>query len=301
MVSPEHKRRAVTSILKLGLCSLRRACHYLGLSRSSYLYTPKARRDYELQLVDRIKELSKDNPTYGYRFITELLTRDGWRVNRKKVQRIRRAEGLRGHQTKKKSRRRGGSTTEPRSAGAPSDVWSWDFIFDTTEDGQTIKILSIVDEFSRFCIDLNVNRKISSSKVLEALDLACKRYGAPKCIRSDNGPEFVATAVQDWVKSRQIDCIYVAPGSPWENGYVESFHSRFRNDCLNREWFINKLDAKVAIGDWREHYNERRPHSGIDYQSPTEVFFGKCSSSSRATPSLRQSTCQNHPEPLTTT
>ena len=123
------------------------------------------------------------------------------------MQRIRRAEGLRGHQTKKKSRRRGGSTTEPRSAAGSNDVCSWDFIFDTTEDGQTIKILSIVDGFSRFCIDLNVNRKISSSKVLEALDLACERYGAPKCIRSDNGPEFVATAVQDWVKSRQIDCI----------------------------------------------------------------------------------------------
>lgn len=110
----------------------------------------------------------------------------------------------------------------------------------------------------------------------------------------------MANAVQDWVKSRQIDFIYVVPGSPWENGYVESFHSRFRNDCLNREWFINELDAKVAIGDWREHYYERRPHSGIDYQSPAEVFFGKCSASSRATPSSRQSTCQRHPEPLTT-
>jgi putative transposase len=155
------------------------------LSRSSYLYAPKARRDYELQLVDRIKKLSKDNPIDGYRFITDLLARDGWRENRKKVQRIPRAEGLRGHQTKKKSRRRGGSTTEPRSAAASNDVWSWDFIFDTTEDGQTIKVLSIVDEFSRFCIDLNVKRKISSSKVLEALDLACERSGAPKCIRSD--------------------------------------------------------------------------------------------------------------------
>lgn len=114
MVSPEHKRRVVTSILKLRLCSLRRACHYLGLSRSSYLYTPESRRDYELHLIDRIKGLSKDNPTYDYRFITELLARDGWKVNREKVQRIPRAEGLRGHQTKKKSCRHGGSTTEPQ-------------------------------------------------------------------------------------------------------------------------------------------------------------------------------------------
>ena len=126
MVSPEHKRRAVSLILKSGLCSLRRACRYLGLSRCSYLYRPKARRDYELQLVDRIKQLSTENPTYGYRFITELLTRDGWRVNRKKVQRIRRSEGLIVHQIKKKSRRRGSSTTEQRGATEPNDVWSWD-------------------------------------------------------------------------------------------------------------------------------------------------------------------------------
>lgn len=137
MVSPEHKRRAVTSTLKAGLCSLRRACRYIGLSRSSYLYSPKARRDYELQLVNRTKQLSQDIPTHGYHFITELLARNGWRMNRKKVQRIRRAEGLIGHQTKKKFRRRGSSTAEQQSATTLNDVWSWDFIFDTTEDGQT--------------------------------------------------------------------------------------------------------------------------------------------------------------------
>jgi putative transposase len=273
MVGPEHKRRAVSAVLKAGLCSMRRACRYLGLGRSSYFYQGVQREDYERQLVDRIRELSEEEPTYGYRFITELLRREGWRINRKKVQRIRRAEGLAAVQPRRKVRRAGESTApEKRTAESPNDVWSWDFIFDTTEEGKTIKILSIVDEKSRFCIDLNVNRKMDRRVVLKALDEACERYGAPRYIRSDNGPEFVAKEVRQWVEERQIGTIYIEPGSPWQNGYVESFHSRFRNDCLNREWFINELDAKVTIADWREKYNQKRPHSGLGYRSPVEIF-----------------------------
>ena len=300
MVSPEHKRRAVTSVVEAGVCSLRRACRYLVLSRSSYFYRPRARADYEHQLLDRIKELSKENVTYGYRFITALLRREGWRVNRKKVQRLRRAEGLQGQVAKKKKARRGASSTKRAvSAEKPNDVWSWDFIFDTTEEGRSVKILSVVDEATRFCVDLNVNRKISARQVRTAMDQACARYGQPKCIRSDNGPEFIASAIREWIDLRKIDCIFIDPGSPWQNPYVESFHSRFRNDCLNREWFINELDAKVTIADWRERYNNRRPHSGIDYQSPSELYLAKGSGSGRATPSLHRSPCQIQPEPVT--
>lgn len=302
MVSPEHKRRAVASVVEAGLCSLRRACRYLELNRSSYFYRPRARADYERQLLERIKALSNENVTYGYRFITALLRREGWRVNRKKVQRLRRAEGLQGQVAKKKKTRRGASSTEPPvSAQEPNAVWSWDFIFDTTENGRSIKILSIVDEASRFCIDLNVNRKMGSQQVRAALDQACRRYGAPGCIRSDNGPEFIADAIREWVEQRQIGCVFIEPGSPWQNPYVESFHSRFRNDCLNREWFINELDARVTIADWRENYNQRRPHSGLNYRSPAELYLGKRSGSSRATPSLRRSACQTQPEPVTIT
>lgn len=302
MVSPEQKRRAVTSVTEAGLCSLRRACRYLGLSRSSYFYTPTERADYQARLIERIKELSKEHPTYGYRFIAALLRREGWRVNRKKVQRIRRAEGLQALVPKKKRSRRGVCSAEkpPRSEG-PNDVWSWDFIFDTTENGKNIKILSIVDEATRFCIDLHVNRKIGSRQVRDALDQACHRFGPPKCLRSDNGPEFVAEAIRKWIERRGIDCDFIEPGSPWQNPFVESFHSRFRNDCLNREWFINELDARVSIADWREKYNQRRPHSGLDYRSPAELYLGKGSSSGRATPSLRWSPCQTQTEPINTT
>ena len=275
-MSPEHKRRAVSAVLKAGLCSLRRACRYLGLGRSSYFYEPTQRNGYEKLLVDRIIALSKEEPTYGYRFITELLHREGWRVNRKKVQRIRRAEGLIATQPKKKARRNGTSTTACKQrADAISDVWSWDFIFDTTEEGKSIKILSIVDEYSRFCIALEVERKINGESVSGVLDRVCKAYGTPRHIRSDNGPEFVAELIREWIQERKIGAIYIEPGSPWQNPYVESFHSRFRMDYLNREWFINLLDAKVGIADWREKYNNRRPHSGLNYRSPAEVFFAE--------------------------
>ena len=296
MVSPEHKRRAVSSVLEKGLCSLRRACRYLDLNRSSFVYKAKQREDYERLLVKRIREISEDEPTYGFRFVHRELQKEGWRVNRKKVQRIRRAEGLVADQPKRKRTRRGNSTAEavPKAQKA-NDVWSWDFIFDTTEQGKSIKILSIVDEATRFNIALRVSSRMSSDQVLDIMNEVCGLYGVPKCIRSDNGPEFISKSIQDWVEDRKVKTLYIKPGSPWQNGHVESFHSRFRNDCLNREWFINELDAKAIIADWREKYNERRPHSGIDYLSPAEVYFNRFPGSDRATPSLHRGTLENQP------
>jgi putative transposase len=298
MVSPEHKRRAVTTVLSEGLCSMRRACRYLGLGRSSYYYEGKERKDYEQRLIERIKEISEKEPTYGYRFVTSQLQREGWRVNRKKVQRLRRREGLQGQQTKRKERRRGQSSVlKLPKAEKANDVWSWDFIFDTTEKGKSIKILSVVDEASRFNVALEVGPQMSSEKVVEVLEAACERYGRPKCLRSDNGPEFISKTIQTWVKERGVNTRYIEPGSPWQNGYVESFHSRFRNDCLNREWFINELDAKVTIAEWRETYNHKRPHSGIDYLSPAEVYFNQVPGCVRAKPSLHR---EPQPKPKTT-
>jgi len=287
-------------VLEKGLCSLRRACLYLDLCRSSFFYKAKDRGDYEQLLVKRVREISKAEPTYGYRFVTRELQKEGWRVNRKKVQRIRRAEGLVGYQPKRKRLRRGKSSQqEAPVAHVPNDVWSWDFIFDTTEQGKSIKILSIVDEATRFNIALRVSSQMSSQQVLDIMDEVCGRYGVPNCIRSDNGPEFISKSIQEWVEHRKVKTLYITPGSPWQNGYVESFHSRFRNDCLNREWFINELDAKAIVAEWREKYNERRPHSGIDYLSPAEVYFKRFSGSDRATPSLHQRTLTNQQNKIT--
>jgi putative transposase len=273
MVSPEHKRRAVSAVLEAGLCTLRRACRYLGLGRSSYFYQPKQRESQEVLLVKRIREISMAEPTYGYRFVTRELIKEGWRVNAKKVQRIRRAEGLVAVQPKRKQQRRGTSTVIGKiEAEKPNDLWSWDFIHDRTEDGRTVKIFSLIDECSRYCITLLAESKINAEAVRNALQLATERFGAPRHIRSDNGPEFVADTIREWITEQKIQIIYIEPGSPWQNPFVESFHSRFRNDCLNRELFLNLLDAKVAIADWRDKYNQRRPHSGIGYLSPVEVF-----------------------------
>ena len=291
MVSPEHKRRAVATVVDAEkLCSMRRACRYLELARSSYFYRGLPKAEYEGALIERIRELSSKYPCYGYRRIRALLVRDGYRISRKKVQRIRRAEGLQAKRFERKKRRTGHSTAkvELASAKKANDVWSWDFIFDTTENGKRLKILSLVDEATRFCIDLHVDHQISSSKVLEVMDAACKRYGCPRYVRSDNGPEFVATSIQNWVSSRRIDAVYIEPGSPWQNAYVESFHNRFRTECLNRNWFINELDAKVTIADWRKEYNTIHPHSGLSYKSAAELYLGKACGSGQATPSLHR-------------
>lgn len=290
MVSPEQKRRAVDHILSVGMCSLRRACRYLGLSRSSYFYKGRNRSDGERNLVSQIIALSLQKPTYGYRFVTAALRNAGCMINHKKVQAVRRKEGLAAKANSRKDTRRGVSTGTRAQARFPGDVWCCDFIFDTTEDGRTLKILSVVDEFSRFCLVLLCARRIGSERVIDALEEVCQRYGRPGHIRSDNGSEFIAEILSDWVAHHTdpIKTLYIDPGSPWQNPWVESFHSRFRNDCLNRELFISQVDAQVAIADWQDEYNCQRPHSGIGYKSPVEVFLPEGPGSGRATPSLRR-------------
>jgi transposase InsO family protein len=289
MVSPAQKKSAVEHVLKLGLCSLRRACRYLRLNRSVYHYRPRARQEAETALVKRVIALSLEHPRYGYRFITELLRREGWTVSLRKVQRLRRKEGLGVKPVAKKARRRGESTTPAVTADRPNAVWCWDFIFDRTEDGRTLKILSLVDEYSRYCIRLRVEARMTASTVVETIREAVAEYGAPTAIRSDNGSEFVANEIRQWLEAAKIGTIYIEPGSPWQNPWVESFHSRLREECLNRELFYGLAEARLVIGDWREHYNNDRPHSGINYKSPSQVYQPQGSGSGRAAPSLRRS------------
>lgn len=289
MVSPSQKRGAVEHVLKQGLCSLRRACRYLRLSRSVYAYEPKAREEAEQALLKRLIALSLEHPRYGYRFITELLRREGWRVSRKKVQRLRRQEGLGVKPAVKKTSRRSTSSTPAVVADRPNAVWCWDFIFDRTQDGRTLKILSLVDEYSRYCIRLRVEQGLTATAVVQTLQRAVAEHGAPAAIRSDNGSEFIAKEIQQWLEQAQIGTIYIDPGSPWQNPWVESFHSRLRDECLNRELFYGLLEARLVIGDWREHYNHHRPHSGINYKSPAQIYLPQGPGSSRPTASLRRS------------
>jgi len=245
------------------------------MARSTYRYAPKPVPDRQQQLHQRIVVLSWAYPRYGYRRIRRVLTKEGWTVSRKQVQRIRRREGLKVRPKPKKIPRRGVSTGLPTQAEHRHHVWTWDFIFDRTDTGGTLKMMTLLDEYTRQCLTIRVERQITSAHVLEVLEKAMIQYGVPGYIRSDNGSEFIANKVQQWLRDHHIKTIYIDPGSPWQNGYIESFHSRFRDECLNREWLLNLREARVVIEDWRQHYNTERPHSRLGYLSPEEFIQTK--------------------------
>ena len=272
MVSPAQKKQAVEYVVDQGLCSVRRACGYLGLHRSTYRYRLKQPLPQQVQLHQRIVALSWQYPRYGYRRIRALLAREGWSVSCKQVQRIRREEGLKVRPKPKRIPRLGVSTGLPIEATHRNHVWTWDFIFDRTDKGSTLKMQTMLDEYTRQCLAIRVERQIKSGQVLATLWQAMMAYGLPEHIRSDNGTEFIAGKIQRWLHENQIKTLYIEPGSPWQNGYIESFHSRFRDECLNREWLLNLREARVVIEDWRQHYNTERPHSRLGYLSPEDYI-----------------------------
>jgi len=254
---------------------VRRACTYLNLPRSTYRYAPKRLTDRQEQLYQRLIALSWHHPRYGYRRIRALLAREGWQVSRKQVQRIRRREGLKVRQKPKKIPRRGISTGLPTQATHRHHVWTWDFIFDRTDNGGTLKMMTLLDEYSRPSLAIQVERQIAGAEVLRVVEQAMIHYGVSGYIRSDNGPQFIATTVQQWLNDNRIKTIYIDPGSPWQNGYIERFHSRFRDECLSRELLLNLRAARVVIADGRQHYNEDRPHSRLGYLSPEDFIHTK--------------------------
>lgn len=267
-----QKRQMVREVTATGLCNVRRACRYLGLSTSSYYYREKELCAYQVKLRKRIIHLSWEFPRYGYRRIRALLHRESWTVSRKLVQLVRREEGL---QVKKKSsrrRRKGKSSAMPTTATHPNHVWSWDFVHDRTDNGGALKMMTLIDEYTRRCLTIRVARGLKSQDVVDILEEAISRHGAPEYIRSDNGSEFIAKIIRESLAAHPIKIIYIDPGSPWQNGFVESFHQRLRDECLNQELFLSVLEAKVVIENWRKLYNAIHPHSNLGYQSP-EMFY----------------------------
>ena len=251
--------------------SQRRACRTLGQPRSTQRYEPKRKED-EGRLIAAMLEQVRKHPRYGYRLVWGLLRKEGWHVNRKRVYRLWRAEGLKVPVKRHKRRRLGHSENgcARRRAEHKDHVWAWDFIQDRTEDGHALKWLSIVDEFTRECLTLEVDRSITSGDVIDAvMNLFCTR-GVPGHIRSDNGPEFIAKALRRWLGGTPVETLYVEPGAPWENGYAEAFHSRLRDEFLNVEVFSTVKEAKALGEMWRTDYNERRPHGSLGYRTPAE-------------------------------
>jgi putative transposase len=249
--------------------SERRACRALGQHRSTQrrlrITTPEEER-----LRNRIIELARDYGRYGYRMITGLLKNEGWKVNHKRVERIWRQEGLKVPKKQPKRKRlwlNDGSCIRLRPEYR-NHVWSYDFVTARTDDGRSFRMLNIIDEFTRECLDITVERKITSHLVIERLAHLFITKGIPECIRSDNGPEFTAKAVRRWLERLGVQTLFIEPGSPWENGYIESFNGRLRDELLNGEIFTTLLEAKILIESWRRHYNTVRPHSGLGYRPP---------------------------------
>jgi transposase InsO family protein len=222
--------------------------------------------------------ISERYPRYGYRRIAALLRQEGWQVGKRQVQRMRRAAGLRVPPTRRKRPRQGVSTGLPTKATHPCHVWTWDFIADATVRGGALRMLTILDEHTRECHVLRTERTLRATDVLEWLSKAIEEHGAPEYLRSDNGPEFIAKEVQRWLAVNHIKTIYIDPGSPWQNGFVESFHGRFRDECLNREQLWTLTEARVVIEDFRGEYNHYRPHSKLGYLSPNRFAAQQTSS-----------------------
>lgn len=265
--------------------SERRACKAVGQSRSTQRYVPRTRGG-ECELTKRIAELAGKHPRYGYRRIHALLVREGRRVNRKRVHRIWQQEGLKVPRKQRKRRRVGskdGSCVR-RRAEYPNHVWSIDFVYDQTADWKTVKILAVVDEYTRQCLDLPAASHFTSADVVEVLARQFAVSGAPKFIRSDNGPEFIAQGIREWLDQLDVGTLYIEPGAPWQNAYAETFVGKLRDELLDRELIYDMKEARYLLDQHRHQYNHHRPHSSLGYLTPVE-FAARCSNpSSEATP-----------------
>ena len=268
-MSPSRRRGCVEHVVtKLGV-SERTACRVLGQHRSTQRKVTRTADD-EAALTADIVELARRYGRYGYRRITALLRQAGWQVNRKRVERIWRREGLKVPARQPKRGRlwlADGSCIRLRPE-RPNQVWAYDFVEDRTRDARKFRMLCVVDEFTREALAIRVARKLDSHHVIEVLAELCLARGVPEHIRSDQGPEFIATAVKDWIAAVGAKTAYIEKSSPWENGYVESFNGKLRDELLDGEIFNSLREAQILIESWRRHYNTIRPHSALGYRPP---------------------------------
>ena len=250
--------------------SERRVCRVLGQPRSTQSYVPRATQE-EAALTGEIVGLASRFGRYGYRRVTALLRQRGWHVNHKRVERIWRREGLK---VPRKQPRRGrlwlndGSCVRLRPQRA-NHVWAYDFVMLRTEDGRAVRLLTIMDEYTRECLAIRADRHIRSCDVIETLAQLMAARGVPEHIRSDNGPEFTARAIRQWLDRVGARTLYIEPGSPWENGYIESFNGKLRDELLERELFYTLPEVRVLTERYRQTYNRIRPHSSLGYRPPT--------------------------------
>jgi putative transposase len=274
VVGPTQKRKAVKALVNRGR-SLSAACRRIGLARSTWNYERKIPQDEEAA-IQHIKDLSQRFPRFGYRRIVVMLKREGRPMNRKRVQRLWQLAGLQVPKKRRKKRTWRKEEPWPDRGRCKNHVWTIDFLFDRTMDGKSIKVLSVIDEYTRECVALPCARSMSAYDVARVLDRAAKERGAPAFVRSDYGPEFISIALQEWTATCDAQMRYVKPGSPWQNGCVESFHDKMRDEFLQMETFRTVAEARVMLEDWRLRYNQIRPHSSLEYLTPSEFAATLC-------------------------
>lgn len=268
MVGAQVRRDQAQYAMQRGL-SRRRACALLQVARSTLTYrSTMPARDQEL--VGQLRVLAQQHPRYGYRRIWALLRNQGTRINAKRVYRVWCAEGL-GVPKRRPRRRVRGHQVRPLPVDRPNQVWAYDFVHDTCANGQQLKILTVVDEWSREWLAVEVEGRITAARVIRVMQRLIQEFGTPAYMRSDNGPELVAQAVKRWLAEQGIQIAYIEGGKPWQNGTNESFNGKLRDECLNLEWFRHRREAQVVIEQWRRQYNEHRPHSSLGYQPPSQL------------------------------
>jgi putative transposase len=273
-VSPARRRQLVPLVQRRGV-SFRRACRLLSVARS-VLGDASRLSIRDTEVLAAIRHVAQQHPRFGYRRVWALLRRQGMRVNHKRVHRLWRAHGF--HlRVRRRSKRGGSPIARMPKAMRPHDVWAYDFVHDRGANGQSLKCLVVVDEDTRMCLAIEVGGRVTASRVIEVLKGLISAHGGPRDIRSDNGPEFVAQAIKSWLAASGISTAYIEAGKPWQNGAVESFIGKFRDECLNVEWFLSRREARVLIEQYRRQYNAERPHSSLGYRTPAEVGAGKAS------------------------
>jgi transposase InsO family protein len=266
MTTPTARREAIDALVRRGV-SQRKACSHLGLSRRVAGYTPtQAAKDKAV--ADQLLAASPQVPRFGYRRMAAWLD-----LGEARVRRLWRELGL-NIPRRRPRRRRSGSDIRLPGAVRPNAVWSYDFVHDQMVDGRSLKLLCVIDEYTRECLAIEVGASLRSQDVILTLSRLMRLYGKPSFVRSDNGAEFTAAKVMRWLRDAAVGPAFIAPGSPWQNGFVESFNGKLRDELLNREWFRSRAEAKVLIERWRQFYNERRPHSAHGYKPPASIRRG---------------------------
>ena len=267
MVSAPERRALIPVMTDRGI-SVRRACALLSVARSTVGYVP-TQPAKDAPVIERMRHYAAMYPRFGYRRIHVYLEREGFRLGWDRMLRLWQLAKL--QVPKKRPRKRvAASRPRPLPASGPNQVWAYDFVFDACANGQPLKCLVITDEWTHEALQIDVQGSIRSRRVIDVLSKLVSEHGAPRYLRSDNGPEFVSHAILRWLQETGIETAYIEPGKPWQNGTAESLNGKFRDECLSMEWFRNRTEARVIIETWRRHYNEDRPHSSLGYRTPKQ-------------------------------